>query len=55
MKVVEQLLFREPTDSSVSVIKTVVLDVVQFAEDAELRELRDAGEEDKAQQSLVGL
>ncbi len=55
VEIVEDLLLRKTAYCSELIIKTVVLDIVQFAEDTELRELRDAREENEAQQSFVGL
>ena len=45
----QKFFFGDATDTSIVIIHGYVGDVVQFAEDADLRELGDACQEDKAQ------
>ena len=49
LHVVQQFRFRYAADAGIVILHGDVADIVQFAEDAELREFRDAGEEDEAQ------
>ena len=47
-------LFRDATDGGVFRQHADVLDIIQFAEDAELRELSNTGEEDETQVRVTG-
>ena len=51
----QQFLLGDATDAGIRLVHAHILDVVQLAEDAELRKLRDARHKDKSKHRLVSL